>query len=187
MVQLLAAVLAAFMALGSPAYEPDASASRVSAKVAFLGLASKTARFPAMEGSILVDPADRSRVDLRVDLDARHLEASDGVTRRRLKGEKFFWVERYPMVRFHGTSLQLDDDRRGRIAGTVTARGVTRPVTLEVAFDRPVAALDDGQPVRLAARTRIDRRDFGMTGYRPIVGNKVRIRIEARMVPIVAR
>ena len=65
----------------------------------------------------------------------------------------------------------------------MTARGVTRPLSLDVTFDRPFAQLNDGRPVTLDAEASIDRRDFGMTSYGLIVGKKVNIRIDARMVP----
>lgn len=182
--KLILAALAALLSLSEPGYRLDSASSDVSAKVSFFGLASKTARFPAMQGSIALDPADRGKVDLRVNLDARKLQAPDDVTLKRLKGEKFFWVERYPTVSFHGTSMVLKDDRRGRVDGTITARGVTRPVVLDVTFDRPVSQFGDRRPVRIDATTEIDRRQFGMTSYRTIVGKTVKIRILANMVPL---
>lgn len=184
MSKLVLSALVTLLMISAPSYRLDPGASDVSAKVSFLGLASKKAKFPALQGSITLDPADRSKVDLRVELDARKLQAPDGVTLKRLKGEKFFWVERYPMVSFRGTTMALKDERRGRIDGTITARGVTRPVSLEVLFDRPVSQFDDGKPVRIDAETEIDRTDFGMRSYRSIVGKTVTIRISARMLPL---
>lgn len=167
---------------GVSTYSLDASKSEVSAKVSFFGLASKTARFPAMNGSIRLDPAAPRAIDLRVELDARKLTAPDETTLRRLKSEKFFWVERYPTVMFEGTSMVLAGDREGTVSGTITARGVTRETTLDVRFDRPVREIVGNAPVRIEAETKIDRRDFGMTSYGLIVGKTVKIRIDAHMV-----
>ena len=164
-------------------YIVDTEATSVSAKVAFLGLASKTAQFPKVTGGATLSPADPQSMRLDVTLDARALQAPDRVTLRRLRGEKFFWVEKYPTVRFRGTGLELTDARRGHVDGQLTARGVTRPVRLNITFDTPPRDAEAGGPLRLTGTTTIDRREFGMTAYSLIVGKKVDIEIRARMTP----
>ena len=163
-------------------YTIDPAHSDVSAKVAFFGIASKTAHFPKMSGGITLDPAHPESADLNVELDARALTAPDAVTLGRLKGAKFFWVERYPTVRFAGHGLRLSGDRSGTVPGEITARGVTRPATVAVTFAQSVSHPPAG-PIDLTARTTIDRKAFGMTAYGLIVGRKVAISIRARMVP----
>lgn len=163
-------------------YTLDAAASNVSAKVPFFGLASKTARFPRMEGAVTIVPGAPEQAVIDVTFDATAIEAPDSVTLARLRGDKFFWVERYPTIRFLGRSLKLSSATRGTVAGDLTARGVTRPATLAVTFDAdPVAQA--GKPVSFTGTTTIDRREFGMKSYQLIVGNQVDITLRARMVP----
>lgn len=163
-------------------YTLDASASNVSAQVPFFGLASKTARFPKMQGVVTIVPGAPERAVIDVTFDAAALEAPDRVTLERLRGEKFFWVEKHPTVRFVGRSLDLSSATRGQVAGDLTARGITRPQVLEVTFDSdPVA--NPGEPVSFTGKTTIDRREYGMKAYPLIVGNKVDITLKARMVP----
>lgn len=163
-------------------YSLDAAASSVSAKVAFFGLSSKTARFPRMQGAVTIVPGAPERAMVDVTFDATAIEAPDKVTLARLRGDKFFWVEKYPTIRFVGRSLQMASPTRGTVAGELTARGQTRPATLAVTFDSdPVAAA--GKPVSFTGTTTIDRRTFGMTAYQLVVGNKVQITLKARMVP----
>lgn len=181
--KLAAIMMALLFGSAMPAYQLDPAASAVSAKVGFMGLSSKTANFPAMSGQIRLDPDDSAVIDLRVDLDARQLTASDRLTERRLKGEKYFWVERHPTISFRGTTLLMDDDRTGRIEGSITARGVTRPVSLDVEFTHALDRIGQAASVGIEAETTIDRRDFGMTSHGLVVGKKVDIRITARMVP----
>lgn len=164
-------------------YDVDPAATSVSAKVAFFGLASKTASFPSVSGSATLAPGNPEEMRIDITLDAIALQAPDKVTLRRLRGEKFFWVEKYPTVRFQGEGLKLSDDRSGYVDGRLTARGVTKPVRLEITFDTPPAQATHGEPLRLTGKTTIDRREFGMTAYSLIVGKKVNIVIKARMVP----
>jgi len=163
-------------------YRLDASASEVSARVPFFGLASKTARFPRMEGRVRIVPGAPERAIIDVTFDATEIEAPDAVTLRRLRGEKFFWVERYPTIRFVGRSIDLTTPTRGTVTGELTARGVTRTETLEVTFASDPEAVGN-RPVTFTGEMEIDRRDYGMRSYQLIVGNKVDIRLSARMVP----
>lgn len=179
--------LAALLALANAAAVPqhytlDTASSNVSAKVPFFGLASKTARFPRMAGAVTIVPGAPEKAVIDVTFDATAIEAPDSVTLARLRGERFFWVEKYPTIRFLGRSLKLSSATRGTVEGELTARGVTRPATLAVTFDAdPIARI--GQPVSFTGTTTIDRRQFGMTAYQVIVGNHVDITLKARMVP----
>ena len=163
-------------------YTLDASASNVSAKVPFFGLASKTARFPRMEGAVTIVPGAPEKALIDVTFDATAIEAPDSVTLARLRSDKFFWVEKYPSIRFIGRSLKLSSTTRGTVSGELTARGVTRPATLAVTFNAdPIAQA--GKPISFTGTTTIDRRRFGMKAYQLVVGNKVDITLKARMIP----
>ncbi len=164
-------------------YVVDSAASNISAKVAFLGLGSKTAGFPHMAGTVQLTPARPDQIALDVTLDARALTAPDKVTLGRLRGDKFFWVERYPTVRFVGERMALTSDRKGTVEGRLTARGVTRPVTLAVTFDTPPMSAGRSDVISLTGTTTIDRRQFGMTSYSLVVGKQVNITLKARLVP----
>lgn len=122
--------LLAVLALGNtvgvtPHYTLDANASNVSAQVPFFGLASKTARFPRMQGVVRIVPGTPERAMIDVSFDATAIEAPDSITLARLRSEKFFWVEKYPTIRFVGRSLKLSSPTRGTVTGELTARGVT--------------------------------------------------------------
>jgi len=186
LIRLLLLPLLALFALaniGAPQrYTLDAGASNVSAKVPFFGLASKTARFPRMEGAVTIVPGAPERAVIEVTFDATAIEAPDSVTLARLRGEKFFWVEKYPTIRFVGRSLALTSPTRGTVSGELTARGITRPAKLDVTFTAdPLKQV--GKPVSFTGTTTIDRREYGMKSYQLIVGNKVDITLKARMVP----
>lgn len=178
---LFAAPLAA--AGDARTYEIDSAKSEVSAKVPFFGIASKTATFPRMSGAASLPANSTAGMKLEVALDARALTAPDTTTLKRLKSEKFFWVDRYPTVRFTGEGMTMRDATHGTISGKLTARGVTMPTKLEVRFAADPAGVAPDAPLDLVATTKIDRRAFGMTAYPLIVGKTVSITIHARMVP----
>ncbi len=166
------------------AYAIDPAHATVQAKVGFFGLGSKTARFPRLDGRVALSDRDAKAVTLDVRIDAQALEAGDSLTRSRLRGPDFFDVDRYRYVVFHGTSMTRTGPHSAQVAGTISARGVARPATLAVDFSRDFTAMTGREPVHIAASTRIDRRDFGMTAYPLIVGRQVTIAIDADLVPV---
>lgn len=183
------ALAASTLALGGNAqpqklrYRIDAQHSDVHARVGFFGIASKTARFPAIAGGIELNPAHLDSVKLDVTLDATALDAGDTVTLKRLKGPDFFDVEHHPQVRFVGRSMTMTGPVTAVVNGDLTAKGVTRPTTLNISFTAPPAKATGRDAIRLSGRTRIDRTEFGMIAYRLIVAKSVTISIDTQMVP----
>lgn len=164
-------------------YRLDGSRSTVNARVSYLGLGSKTVRFPTMKGSIRIAPDRLEDIDLTVELDPRALTAGSKSDTDRLRGKDFFDVGNHPSVTFSGRRMTMNSPVTARIDGTITARGVSKPAVLAVTFRDPPARATGRDPVQLNATTTIDRRQFGMTAYGWAVGSKVTITIDARMVP----
>lgn len=179
-------VFAALLAANSSApvqYRLDQSNSLLSAKVPFFGLSSKTATFPKMSGTATIVGNDPSKAEIDVTWDATALTAPDSVTLGRLKGEKFFWVEQHPRIRFKGRGLTMTSANKGTITGQLTTRGVTRNQSLSVKFDRDPLKAGANTPISFTANATIDRRNYGMKSFQLIVGNKVDITFDARIVP----
>lgn len=159
------------------------AASAANAKVAFFGLGSRTASFPALQGNVALSPAHMDQIKLDVAIDATQLKAGDKLTMDRLKSKDFFYVEKYPTIRFKGTKLAMTDTTHGIVYGELTARGVSRPVALNVGFSAPPAKASGKDAIQLTAATTINRNDFGMKAYPVIVGKKVSIAISTRLMP----
>jgi polyisoprenoid-binding protein YceI len=160
----------------------DDSATSVTANVPFMGLSSKTATFPTVSGSITINPENIADIDMDIQLNARALTAGDEVTEKRLKGKDFFDATRYPTVRFIGTSLAMTTQTAGNLSGKLTARGVTRTIILAVNFAAPPAKAASYRSFTLTGNTTISRKQYGMTAYSGIVGDKVKIRLAGKMV-----
>ncbi len=159
-----------------------ASNSTAVAKVSFLGLGSKSARFDAISGQVSFSPSNLKTLNITVAIDASQLKAGDKTTLKRLKSKDFFWVEKYPTVTFIGKSLTMKTATTGTVSGDLTARGTTKPVSMAVTFSAPPAQANGTERVTLNGQTTINRNDFGMTAYPAIVGKKVKITLNAKLV-----
>jgi polyisoprenoid-binding protein YceI len=178
-------LLVAAPALAAPEwrYAIDRQDSSLDARVRFFGLASKTAHFPAVSGRLGMTPGQPETMRLLVTVDATQLEAGDRLTLNRLKGPAFFDVESHPQVQFSGRGLRFVDALTAEVDGVLTVRGVSRPQTLVAQFETDPLAGDGRAPVPLAGEIVIDRRDYGMTAWQGIVGNRVTISIRGVLRP----
>lgn len=80
--------------------------------------------------------------------------------------ERFFDAEKHPTLTFRSTQVQADADGSLRIAGELTIKGVTRPISAAGQVRGPILVPhhDGSESERLGIElsTVIDRRDFGM-------------------------
>jgi polyisoprenoid-binding protein YceI len=74
--------------------------------------------------------------------------------------------------------MQAGPEGRGAVAGNLTFRGVTRPVTLDVTYNGTSSGLIGGRRMGFSATTVIKRSDFGSTAWQNAVGDDVRLVIE---------
>lgn len=181
-IALLAIAAAALIGAAPLRYTLDSAASSIDAKVSFLGIGSRTATFKTLSGAVTIVPDQPRNSMVDVTIHTQNIKAPDALTLKRLKSDKFFWVEKYPTARFVGSSLTMTGARSGRMSGKLTARGITRPETLNIVFDRPPSTAV-GEALELTGQMKIDRRNYGMKSYSLIVGKTVTINMKARIVP----
>lgn len=153
-------------------------------RVKHLGLSWYTVRLASFDATLDFDPANpaASRVTAIADVmsvRAGHPTDADWdarIGRDILKGGSF------PQASFTSTHVEVSGPNTGRVTGDLTLMGVTRPVTLDVAYNggMDAAALYGGRAaVGFSARGAFRRSDFGSTIYSQFVGDEVQLVIEA--------
>lgn len=161
------------------AYRLGAENTRVGFSVRYLAVAKAEGRFPAVQGDVTFDPDSGQVADIDVTIGTDSVDTGQPARDARLRGEGFFWTERYPTMHFKGLSVERTGPASGIIRGELTLRGVTRPLVLDVA----ITPDQDGSPGRLfiTAKGALDRRDYGMVdGVAGLfIANKVALRIDA--------
>ncbi len=179
----MAALLLALPAqakLPEGSYAMEASRSRVSASVAFMGVSQKKVAFPALTGTVKYRPNDANGFDLRVAVDATQLDAGDMSDNEMLKGQDFFDTNRYREVVFHGTRLRITGPNSAIVDGQLSVRGVSRPLSLKVSFPQSIEAMSREGRLDLTASARFKRSAYGMKAWPVVVGDKVNLTISAQ-------
>lgn len=92
-----------------------------------------------------------------------------------LRGRRLLNTEQFPELVFEAADARASADS-WRLAGTVTARGVSIPVVLDATL---TTGPTDGL-VTIRATTRFDRRDLGIRAPRLLIGREVQVQITAQ-------
>lgn len=134
-------------------------------------------RFDPPRGSL--DTLADGRLVVRVQLAAASASFPDNATSTRwLRSRKFFDAAHYPWIRFHSQPFPATRLREGGVLeGVLELRGVSGPVR----FDLAPGCADPGRACPIHAQGRIDRRAFGMTRMRWLVGDEVDFTLDVRL------
>jgi polyisoprenoid-binding protein YceI len=154
--------------LGRYAIDPGRSAVTFRTRHLF-GLAAVRGRFAIKSGTVdVAEPASAS--DVRVEIDAASFRTRNKQRDAAVRSAQFLDAAAHPAITF--TAVRLD---RQAITGSLTVRGVTRPVTLTV-------ERIDTAPGAFTARAtaRIDRTEFGVTALRGIAARYLDMTVEVR-------
>ena len=180
---LLATLSITESAFAASAYKIDPNHTHVLFLVDHLGFSKMIGLFSDTTGTIVFDPANAAASKLNVDVKTASLQTQFGARDTDLKGADWFNVAEFPDMTFIGKTFTKKDDKTGEMTGDLTLLGVTKPVTLEVTFNKSgVRPTDKADTVGFSARGSLNRSDFGMKTFIPYIGDKVDLIIETEAI-----
>ncbi len=169
-------------------WQIDAAHTQVEFEVKHMMFAKVRGRFTAFEGHIDFDAEDVAGSEVEVSIDAASIDTGQGQRDEHLRSADFFDVEKFPKLTFKSTAVRKDADGSLRVIGDLTIRDVTREVELHVTETGRGTDPWGNDRVGFAAKTAIDRRDFGLTWNQALeaggvlVGHEVKISLEVQAV-----
>lgn len=158
----------------------DPDHASVTWSVQHMGLSKYTGRFDRIDASLAFDPERPDLARLVAIIEADSISTGDPEFDRQL-ADDWLQAERAPQLTFRSTAIEVKGATSGRVTGTLTLRGQTRPAVMDVTFYggafNPLTRRDT---IGFAGDLVINRTEFGV-GNLPaaIVGHEVRIHIEA--------
>ena len=165
----------------SDRYEIDPEHLTVGFLVEHVGFAKVFGMFREVVGAFTFDEETGEISDVRVVVQTKSVFTGVEARDRHLRSGDFLAVEEFPEMVFEADRLVLED-RRGELAGRLTIRGVTKPLTLSVTWNKSGESPLPGNPyvAGLSARGRFERSAYGMSyGVADgLVGNEVELILE---------
>ncbi|GAA5082156.1 YceI family protein [Lysobacter panacisoli] len=164
-------------------YKIDANHTSVVASWSHFGFSNPIANFGQVDGAITYDPANVGSSKVEVTLPLAGLDSHVVKFDEHLRSADFFDAEKFPTITFKSTKVEAAGDKKLRVFGDLTIKGITRQVVLDTTINKvgeqPMAKR---AAAGFDATTTIKRSDFGVDKYAPNVSDNVTIRITTEAV-----
>jgi polyisoprenoid-binding protein YceI len=153
-----------------------------------LGMMTVRGYFDEVSTTGDIDPAHPETASVEATISTASIRTNNGVRDNDLRSSNFLEVEKYPVITFKSTSVEVAGPDHYTLTGDLTIKGTTRPVSLQVTkygeFNDPGMM---GHRIAYGATTKINRKDFGVSLHmvldgRLVVGEEIQITIEGEIV-----
>jgi len=167
----------------------DPAHSAAEFKVRHMMISFVKGKFSGLSGVLKLDESDYTHSSVEVSIPAASVRTVDDKLDAHLKDADFFDVEQFPTLTFRSTSIRSTGGRDYAVAGDLTIRGVTKPVTLSVNdVSEPSKDPWGNQRIGLSGSAQVNRKDFGLVWNTPLefggmlVGDEVTITIDVQFI-----
>ena len=166
----------------------DPAHTRATFTVRHMMITNVYGQFDKVTGTVEFDEQDPARSTLDVQIEAASINTREEKRDAHLKSPDFFDVEKYPYLYFKSKRAQKTGENTGRIIGDLTIHGITREVTLDVAYNGQAKSPWGTTSAGFTATAKINRKDWALNwnvaletgGW--LVGDTINITIEAEIV-----
>jgi len=162
-------------------YEFDKEHTQILFFVNHLGFSNSHGEFLDFDGGFDFNESDPDKGAVEISINTNSIDMS-GIKswNKHMKSKDFFNVEKFPTMDFVGTHIEVTGDNTAKITGDLTLLGVTKPVTLDVVFNKAGKhPMEDKYVAGFSASGHLKRSDFGMNFGVPMIGNDIEMRIQA--------
>ena len=181
---LAAAALVGSCAVASAAdtYSIDPNHTHATFSFQHLGFSTFEGKIPAQSGAIVLDrEKNTGTVEVVFALEG----VATGVPKfdEHLRTKDFFEVDKHPTATFKSTKVSFKADEPSTVAGNLTIKGITKPVTLQVtSFHCGQHPMEKAPACGANATATIKRSDFGLTYALPAVRDEIALQIEVEAI-----
>jgi polyisoprenoid-binding protein YceI len=127
-----------------------------------LGYSWLVGRFNRFGGEFSYDEANPETAKVTVTIDTASIDSNHAERDKHLRNEDFLEVDKFPEARFVSTSYRDLGDGKGELAGELTLRGFTRPMTIAVTHIGAGSDPWGGYRRGFEGRTSFALADFGI-------------------------
>jgi polyisoprenoid-binding protein YceI len=135
-------------------------------------------RFDQFSGAITI--AEDGTPSVSAEIDVNSIDTGNEQREAHIKAPDFFDVEHFPTATFVSTAVRPDGENY-LLDGDFTLKGVTKPVSMKLAFNGVSPGMGRGEVAGFDASVVLSRKDFGvgpelpLEGGGTVVGDKVTI------------
>ena len=187
LLRFLALGVSLFSLLSSPAsaatYTVDADHTTVGFRIRHL-LSYVQGQFNQFEGTFEYDPEKSEAWKVEAVVQAASIDTNVAARDKHLRSADFFDVETFPTLSFKSTQVTDVTPTTAKLHGLLNLHGVEKPVVFDLEILGVVKDPWGNTLAGFTARTKINRKDFGLTWNQAVetgqflVGEEVEITLE---------
>jgi polyisoprenoid-binding protein YceI len=163
-------------------YGLDKSHGYITFTYSHFGYSNPHVGFNSFDLTLNLDSADVEKSSVEVVIDATSIDSRVEEFNPHLNGPNFFDTANHPTITFKSTSMTSTGENTYDVAGDLTIKGITQPVTLAATINKAAPHPRKKTPiVGVDATATIMRSKFGMDRVVPNVSDEVEIYISVEM------
>ncbi|HEX7913304.1 MAG TPA: YceI family protein [Paraburkholderia sp.] len=121
-----------FNAMAADTYQLDPTHTSPSFETDHMGgVSTWRGKFTKASGTVVLDRAAKTGT-FDVTIDMKSADIGNDKLDSELTSDKFFDAAKYPTATYKGTQIRFDGDKPVEVIGTLTMRGITKPVNLKI-------------------------------------------------------
>ncbi|MBD8906727.1 YceI family protein [Methylorubrum zatmanii] len=160
-------------------YRLDPAHGKITWSISHLGFSTYYGQFTDVSGELVLDPKEPGKSTLSVTIGTGSVNGLNDTLNAHLKQPDFLDVEKFPQATFVSTSVDPTGPTTARVNGTLTLRGVSKPVSFDATFNQAgVNPVDKAYSVGFDGWVVIKRSEFGVNAFLPLLGDEVALRLE---------
>ncbi len=184
-------LLLAALSAAAENYTIDTLHSTAHFAVRHMMITTVRGQFGGVKGTVKYDAKNPSATVVEATIDAATINSGEPKRDADLKGEEFFDIKKYPVMKFQSAKVESAGAGRLKVTGDLTINAVTRQVALDVEGPTPPIKDTRGrEKVGASATTKISRKDFGITWNQVLeaggvaVSDEVSITIDLELIKV---
>jgi polyisoprenoid-binding protein YceI len=129
------------------------------------GMSLTRGSFRELTGELIFDESNPEASQLTVQIEAASLDTGHAYRDNFVRGERFLDSVKYRYITFKSTKVSKTGDKTGTVSGDLTMHGVTRPVTLNVTFNKKAKRPSGEDYIGFHAKASLNRLDWNITAF----------------------
>jgi polyisoprenoid-binding protein YceI len=145
-------------------------------------------QFEKFSGSVDLDEANPGATKVNVQIETGSVNTREPQRDAHLRSADFFDAEKYPVMKFVSTRVEVTGDATAKMYGDLTIKDLTREVVMNVEFSGKAKSPWGTTSVGFTGTTKINRKDWNLTWNQVLetggvlVGDEIEITIELELV-----
>ncbi|HTC30811.1 MAG TPA: YceI family protein [Candidatus Acidoferrum sp.] len=170
-------------AAGESTWNADPVHSSANFTATHLGISHVNGIIPILSASVVVPDGTNIPTSARASLDPSGVDTRNSHRDDDLRSAHFFDVATYPKMGFVSTKFVATDATHFTATGDFSLHGQTHPVTLTCEYlGRGPGMRPTEQRIAYTCKTTIDRTQWGMNLFFPVVSNNIDLEIDIEAI-----